>query len=83
MIANVFKRKRRRGGKIVETSDSYYARYRLDGEYAITQVCLETSDKVVAQKKLSDLVREKERERAGIVAPKLQRKRGSGYMVVG
>lgn len=72
MIAHVFKRKRRRAGR-VETSDSYYARYRLDGEYAVTEVCLETSDKMVAERKLSDLVREKERERAGLIAPKLQR----------
>ncbi len=72
MIASVFKRHRRRDGKL-ELSQSYYARIRLDGEYAVRTVCLNTSDKMVAEKKLADIVRDEERERAGIIAPKLER----------
>jgi integrase len=72
MIAHIYKRHRNRDGRL-ETSQSYYARVRLDGEYVVETVCLQTSDKMVAEKKLTDIVREKERERAGILAPKLQR----------
>jgi integrase len=72
MIAHIYKRHRNRDGRH-EMSRSYYARIRLDGEYVVETVCLQTSDKMVAEKKLTDIVREKERERAGILAPKLQR----------
>jgi integrase len=72
MVSHVFKRRRKHKGK-VETSQSYYARYRLDGDFIIKTVCLDTSDKQVAEQRLNELIREKERERAGIIAPKLQR----------
>jgi len=72
MIAHIFKRRRKRDGHAT-VSQSYYARYRLDGDFAVTELSLETSDKQVAEKKLADIIREKERERAGLIAPKLQR----------
>lgn len=72
MVSHIFKRRRKNKGK-VELSQSYYARYRLDGDYLIKTVCLNTSDKQVAEQRLNDLIREKELERAGIIAPKLQR----------
>ena len=51
----------------------YRGRYKLQGEFKITEVSLGTSDKRVAEKKLQDIITEKERERAGIIAPKIQR----------
>ena len=72
MIAHVFKRKRKRDGKTV-TDRNYRGRYRLDGDYALTEVTLNTRDKQVAEKRLRDIVQEKERERMGLIAPKLER----------
>jgi len=72
MICNVYKRKRKKNGKTV-TDRNYRGRYRLDGDYAITDVALGTSDKQVAEKKLREIIKEKEMERSGILAPKLQR----------
>jgi hypothetical protein len=48
----------------------YTGRYQLEGDIRITEVPLKTTDKQVAQKLLDELVREKERERAGIIPPK-------------
>lgn len=45
----------------------------MSGDFRITEVSLGTPDKQVAQKRLAEIVAEKERERAGIIAPKLQR----------
>ena len=72
MVAYVFKRRRKRGGKTV-ISKSYYARIKLDGEWIEHTICLRTSDKQVANAKLTQLVKEKERERMGIIAPEKQR----------
>jgi len=72
MIAYVFKPKRRKNGKL-EAGRIYRARFRLDGDFAISEVSMETSDKQVAEKKLREIIAEKERERAGLLAPKLQR----------
>lgn len=72
MHFNVFKRKRRKNGKLV-VDRNYSGRYRIDGDFTATTVSLQTSDKQVALKKLRDIVQEKERERAGLIAPKLER----------
>jgi len=69
MIKHVFRPKRVVCGR-KRTARLYSGRYRLDGENRITEVPLKTADKQVAQKLLDDLVREKERERAGIIPPK-------------
>jgi len=45
----------------------------LKGDLTVTDVALGTTDKQVAEKKLAEIVAEKERERAGLIAPKLQR----------
>jgi integrase len=69
MINYVFRPKRMiRGRK--QTARLYSGRYKLDGEARITEVPLKTTDKQVAKKLLNDLVRERERERAGIIPPK-------------
>jgi len=66
MIKFVFRPKRIvRGRK--KTARLYSGRYQLDGEPRISEVRLKTSDKQVAQKLLDDLVREKERQRAGLI----------------
>jgi len=72
MISTIFRPKRQRGGKSV-SSRMYRGRYRLDGETQITDVPLHTNDKQVARQKLAEIIRERERERQGIIAPKQQR----------
>ena len=72
MILNVFKPKRRHDGKSA-VSRMYRGRYRLDGESGITDVPLHTNDKQVARQKLEEIVRERQREREGIIPPKHQR----------
>jgi len=74
MIAYVYRPRRRdAAGKLVTVRD-FSGRYRLDGNFAITQVALHTSDKQAAQQKLRAIIKEKELERAGIIAPQTQRK---------
>ncbi len=73
MISHVFKpRRKNKAGKSV-ASRLYRGRYRLEGEFSTTEVPLGTGDKQVAEKKLAMIVAEKERERAGILAPALER----------
>lgn len=72
MTKYVFRQKRRINGKSV-TARTYKGRYRLDGEFKTTTVALGVTDKQVAQKKLDDIVRGLEQEKAGIVVPKIQR----------
>ena len=72
MKMHVFKRKRKVNGKTI-ASKNYSGRYRLDGDFASTTISLNTNDKQVAQKKLQEIVYEKERELAGLIAPKLER----------
>lgn len=72
MIAYVFKRKRKKKGKIVPDRN-YSGRYRLEGDFSATTVALQTADKQVAEAKLKKIVAEKERELVGLVAPKIQR----------
>jgi len=72
MICHVFKRKRKKNGKTV-TDRFYRGRFRLDGDYAVSEIALQTADKQVAEQKLREIIKEKELERAGILAPKLER----------
>ena len=72
MISHVYKPKRKKNGKVV-IARNYRGRYRLDGDFSVTDVALKTTDKHVAEQKLRDIIKEKEHERAGIIAPKLQR----------
>lgn len=72
MIAHVYKPRRRKNGKL-EVSRLYRGRFRLKGDYAITEVPLHTSDKQVAERALAEIISEREREKAGIIAPRLQR----------
>jgi integrase len=47
----------------------YRGRFCLDGESRLHDVSLHTSDKQVAEQRLNEIVREKEREKAGILLP--------------
>ena len=64
MTAYVFKRKGAR---------TYDARIRLDFEPRMTQVPLGCTNRQVADKKLAELVAEREREAAGLIVPKIER----------
>ena len=72
MKVHVYKKKRRKNGKMIPDR-CYRGRYRLDGDFATTEIPLNTPDKQVAEKRLRELVKEKERERAGLIAPKSER----------
>lgn len=72
MVSFVFRQRRRKNDKL-EVSRLYRGRFRLQGDAAIIEVPLNTTDKKVAEKMLAEIVAERERERAGIIAPKLQR----------
>jgi integrase len=72
MTNYVFKHKRRIKGKTV-TARTYSGRYRLAGDFRPTTVALGVTDKQVAEQNLNQLVRRLEMERAGIIAPKVQR----------
>jgi len=70
MIFEVFKRKRRRKGKLVKAR-TYTGRYRLEDDFGRpTEVALRVTDKRVAENKLREIVEAAERERAGIGLPK-------------
>jgi integrase len=51
----------------------YRGRYKTDGMPEMVDIALKCRDKVVAQKKLNDIIREKELELGGIIAPKANR----------
>ena len=51
----------------------YRGRYRLDPNSPLVEVSLGTTDKRVAEQKLAEIIKEKQWEKAGIIAPKLQR----------
>lgn len=69
MTAYVFKPRRRKNGKSVE-SRLYSGRYRLPGQTKTRTVALGVSDKQAAEAKLRNLIRDLEREATGIIAPK-------------
>jgi len=73
MIAHVFKPRRRNAAGKSVPHRLYRGRFRLDGEFSMSDVALGTADKQIAEKRLSEIVKEKEREKAGLIAPKLER----------
>jgi integrase len=68
MICTIFRPKRTKDGK-VQVSRLYRGRYRLDGAAKITDVSLHTADKRVAQQRLEQIVRDKQMEQSGMIAP--------------
>jgi integrase len=69
----IYRRKRTVDGKI-EMARLYRGRYRLEGDTKITEIPLHTPDKRVAQQRLEQLVRDKQMEQTGILAPSAVRK---------
>ncbi len=65
MINYVYKKRKKVDGKTV-ASKYYYGRYRLEGETKVTPVFLGTADKQVAKKLLSDIIVEKQKQKAGL-----------------
>lgn len=73
MISRVEKRRFRKGG-VLHVTRCYYLRYRI-GEMPVDRwKSLGVTDKQVAEKKAQEFIREKEREAAGILEPKVIRK---------
>ncbi len=62
---HVFKPRRRKGAKSVAATN-YSGRFRLSGDPEWRTVALKVTDKEVARRKLADLVRQLEREEAGL-----------------
>jgi integrase len=75
MVKFVFRPRRKVDGK-KKAARLYTGRYRLDGEVAMTEVPLKTTDKQVAEKRLTELVTEIQRESAGLLPPKKLRDSG-------
>jgi hypothetical protein len=63
----VFKHRRKKKGKIVE-SRHYSGRYNLPGDLKERTVALKTTDKQVARAKLRQIVQDEAWERAGLLA---------------
>lgn len=72
MICYVYKPKRRAANGKVEIQRTYRGRYRLAGEFSLTEVTLDTSDKQAAKVKLMAIIQEKEREKAGLLPAKAE-----------
>ena len=68
MTKFVFRQKRKQDGRGV-TSRLYYGRFRVDGMLKRETVSLDVSDKDVARRKLDEIVRQRERELAGLTVP--------------
>src|ERR1700737_1382058 len=69
MMAFVFRPKRRVNGKL-HVSRTYTAQFRLAGHFKVRRVPLGVTDKQVAEEKLRQIIRDAEREVAGLSTPK-------------
>ena len=61
---------------------TYSGRFKVPGEKKLRQVELGCTNRQVAEKKLREIVDEKEREAAGIIAPKVQREAAQTPLLV-
>lgn len=69
MTEYVFKPSRQKNGESI-ASRLYSGRYRLPGQNKTVTVALHVSDQQAAKAKLREIIRDREREAAGIIAPK-------------
>jgi integrase len=69
MICNVFRPKRRTNGRL-HVGRLYRGRFKLDGEFKVTTLPLHTTDKQLANQKLLLVVRQREKELAGLTGRK-------------
>lgn len=72
MTKFVFRPKRRKDGKLI-TSRLFSGRFQVTGEVKVTTIPLNVSDKQVAKAMLDKIVKEREQEAIGIIAPRCQR----------
>src|ERR1019366_9712880 len=69
MQCNVFRPKRRVNGRL-QVGRLYRGRFKLDGEFKVTTLPLHTTDKQLATQKLLAVVRQREKELAGLAGRK-------------
>jgi integrase len=69
MICNVFRPKRKINGRL-HVGRLYRGRFKLDGEFSTTTLPLHTTDKQLANQKLLVVVRQREKELAGLTGRK-------------
>jgi integrase len=69
MICNVFRPKRKINGRL-HVGRLYRGRFKLDGEFKVTTLPLHTTDKQLANQKLLLVVRQREKELAGLTGRK-------------
>jgi integrase len=68
MLRTVYRKKETINGKKI-IRRIYRGRYRLDGDSKVIDITLDTTDKRVAQQKLEQIIRERQMEQEGILAP--------------
>lgn len=69
MIRTVFRQKTKGSDGTPEVARLYRGRYRMDGESKITDVPLHTTDKRIAEQRLEQIIRDKQMEKSGMIAP--------------
>jgi len=72
MILTIFRPKRTKNGKI-HIARSYRGRYRINKGDNLEDIPLHTTDKRIAQQRLEQIVKEKQMEDVGLLAPQAQR----------
>lgn len=72
MIESVYRPKRKKDGKSV-SARLYRGRYRLDDDFLVRDVALDTPDRQVARKRLRDIVVKAQQEKDGLVMPRIHR----------
>ena len=72
MIAYIYRPKRQRNGKLV-SSRVWRARLKLDGDVKARDISLGVSDRQVAEQKMRENIRDRERVSVGLMAPAAQR----------
>jgi integrase len=81
MICNVFRPKRKLNGKM-RIGRLYRGRYKLAGELKVTTVPLHTTDKQLAKQKLLEIVRQREKDLAGVGGRKAWREAAQSPLLV-
>jgi integrase len=72
MICTIFRPKRTKNGK-AQVSRLYRGRYRLKDDNKLNDIPLHTSDKRIAKQRLEQIVRDKQMEQTGMIAPQAVR----------
>ena len=81
MIAYIYRPKRQRNGKLV-SSRIWRARLKLDGDVKARDISLGVSDRQVAEQKMRENIRDRERVSVGLMAPAAQRETFENPMAI-